>query len=126
MQFDTSVESATYDDKANLWTVTTDKGDVMRARFCILATGCLSTKNTPDFPGLSDFTGRWFHTSNWPHEDVDFRGKKVGIIGTGSTGIQAIPMIAETAAHLKVFQRTAQFSTPARNGPMDEERRKQR
>ncbi len=122
MQFDTSVESATYDDKANVWTVTTDKGDVMRAKFCILATGCLSTKNTPDFPGLSDFTGQWFHTSNWPHEDVDFRGKKVGIIGTGSTGIQAIPVIAETAAHLKVFQRTAQFSTPARNGPMDEEK----
>jgi len=121
MQFNTSVESATYDDEQNIWTVTTDRGEVVRTRFCILATGCLSTKNTPDFPGLEDYTGQWFHTSNWPHEGVDFKGKKVGIIGTGSTGIQAIPVIAEDAGHLEVFQRTAQFSTPARNGPMDKD-----
>jgi len=121
MQFDTTVEAIHYDDESRIWTVRTDHGAPVRARFCILATGCLSTKNTPDFPGLGDYEGIWYHTSNWPHEGVDFSGKRVGVVGTGSTGIQAIPVIAETAAVLKVFQRTAQYSTPARNGPMDRE-----
>ncbi len=119
MQFETTVTSATFDEQSTLWRVNTDSGDQVVSRFCILATGCLSTMKTPDFPGLEHFEGEWFHTSNWPHEPVDFQGKRVGIIGTGSTGIQAIPVIAQSAAHLKVFQRTAQFSTPARNGPMD-------
>jgi cation diffusion facilitator CzcD-associated flavoprotein CzcO len=121
MEFNTSVESAIYDEQTCLWRISTDTGKMVSARFCVLATGCLSTKNTPDFSGLNDFTGDWFHTSNWPHDGVDFSGKRVGIIGTGSTGVQAIPVLAEQAAHLKVFQRTPQFSTPARNGPMDKE-----
>ncbi len=119
MQFETTVQRAIYDELNKLWTIETDKGPAVTTRFCILATGCLSTAKTPDIPGLDEFTGECLHTSNWPHEDIDFRGKRVGIIGTGSTGIQAIPVIAETALELKVFQRTAQYSTPARNGPMD-------
>lgn len=120
MQFNTAVASAVFDEARTLWRVMTDRGETLTTRFCIMATGCLSTSNTPHFPGLDDYTGESYHTSSWPREGVDFRGKRVGIIGTGSTGIQAIPVIAETAAHLKVFQRTAQFSTPARNAPMDE------
>ncbi len=119
MRFDTTVTSAIYDEQHLIWTIGTDQGDRVRARFCIMATGCLSVRTTPNFPGLNDFGGEWYHTNAWPHEGVDFRGKIVGVVGTGSTGIQSIPVIAETAAHLKVFQRTAQFSTPARNGPMD-------
>lgn len=120
MQFDTTVKRATFEEHNTLWRIETDAGAPVMARFCILATGCLSTMKAPDFPGIEQFEGESFHTSNWPHDEVDFRGKRVGIIGTGSTGIQAIPVIAETAAHLTVFQRTPQFSTPARNGPMDE------
>ena len=120
MQFNTTVTGATFDEQNTLWRIETNAGDPVTARFCILATDCLSTMKTPDFPGLEQFEGEWFHTSNWPHDAVDFQGKRVGIIGTGSTGIQAIPVIAQTAAHLKVFQRTAQFSTPARNGPMEQ------
>ena len=119
MQFETTVTHASYDETNNTWCIETDTGGTIAARFCILATGCLSTMKTPDFPGLEQFEGDWFHTSNWPHAEVDFHDKRVGIIGTGSTGIQAIPVIAQSAAHLKVFQRTPQFSTPARNGPMD-------
>ena len=119
IQFETTVQRAIYDETNKLWTIDTDKGSSVTTRFCILATGCLSTAKTPDIPGVDEFTGECFHTSNWPHEEIDFRGKRVGIIGTGSTGIQAIPVIAETALELKVFQRTAQYSTPARNGPMD-------
>ncbi len=119
IQFDTTVTSATLDQRNTLWRVETDTGKSITARFCIFATGCLSTMKTPDFPGLGEYKGEWFHTGSWPHEEINFRGKHVGIIGTGSTGIQAIPVIARTAAHLKVFQRTPQFSTPARNGPMD-------
>ncbi len=121
MQFDTSVEQAIYDETTRTWRVTTDRGETVTARFCILATGCLSSQNTPNFPGLEDYTGIWYHTSNWPAGGVDFTGKRVGVVGTGSTGIQAIPVIAEAAAELKVFQRTPQYSTPARNTPMDKE-----
>ncbi len=85
-----------------------------------MATGCLSSARVPDFPGLASFTGRTYHTGYWPHEGVDFTGQRVGIIGTGSSAIQAIPVIAEQAAHLTVFQRTANFSIPARNAPMTE------
>jgi len=90
----------------------------------ITAVGCLSTANVPNFPGLKDFKGNWYHTGQWPHEGVDFTGKRVGMIGTGSTGIQAAPVIAATAAHLTVFQRTANYSVPARNAPLTPEFRR--
>src|SRR5262249_27157078 len=121
MQFNTRVESAILDESTNTWTVETDRGDRVTAKFCIMATGCLSSKNVPKLPGLGDFQGEWYHTGNWPHEGVKFAGKRVGVIGTGSTGIQAIPVIAQEAAHLYVFQRTPQYSVPARNAHMDRE-----
>ncbi|HVY04930.1 MAG TPA: NAD(P)/FAD-dependent oxidoreductase [Burkholderiales bacterium] len=118
IRFNTKVESATWDDAASRWRVTTDAGETLSAQFLITAVGCLSTANIPNIPGLENFRGKWYHTGQWPHEGVDFRGKRVGQIGTGSTGIQAAPVIAETAAHLTVFQRTANYSVPARNGPL--------
>ena len=121
VQFNTRVESVIFDESANRWTIATDQGDRVTATFCIMASGCLSSKNTPKFPGLADFQGDWYHTSNWPHGGVSFVGKRVGVIGTGSTGIQAIPMIAQEADHLYVFQRTPQYSVPARNTPLDRE-----
>ena len=96
--------------------------ETVRARFVIMATGCLSAANLPDFDGLDDFEGAKYHTGAWPHDDVDFTGLRVGIIGTGSSAIQAIPLIAEQAGHLTVFQRTPNFSIPARNASMDRER----
>ena len=86
-----------------------------------MATGCLSARNTPDFPGIDRYRGQHFHTGDWPEEGVDLAGKRVGIIGTGSTAIQAIPILAEESGHLFVFQRTPNFSMPARNTPMDPE-----
>jgi len=121
IRFNTRVTSAHYDEKANLWRVTTDAGEVLTAQFLITAVGCLSSANIPDIAGHDSFAGHWYHTGQWPHEGVDFRGKRVGQIGTGSTGIQAAPVIAETAAHLTVFQRTANYSVPARNGPLTPE-----
>jgi cation diffusion facilitator CzcD-associated flavoprotein CzcO len=118
ISFSTRVVAARYDQAANLWRVTTEAGEQLAARFLISAVGCISTANVPNIPGLADFGGAWYHTGNWPHEGVDFRGKRVGQIGTGSTGIQAAPVIAETAAHLHVFQRTANYSVPAQNGPL--------
>ena len=121
----TRVVSAAYDQAANLWSVTTASGETIAARFLIAAVGCLSTANVPNIPGLDSFKGRWVHTGEWPHDGVDFTAKRVGIIGTGSTGIQAIPVIAETAAHLTVFQRTPNYSVPARNAPLTPEFRRQ-
>lgn len=121
IRFNTRVASAHYDAAANLWRVTTDSGEALSAQFLITAVGCLSTANIPDIPGLDTFQGRWYHTGQWPHEGVDFTGKRVGQVGTGSTGIQSAPVIAETAAHLTVFQRTANYSVPARNGPLTRE-----
>ena len=118
ISFDTRVASAHYDEAANRWRVTTEAGEVFVAQFLITAVGCLSTANVPNIPGLDQFKGKWYHTGHWPHESVDFTGKRVGQLGTGSTGIQAAPVIAETAAHLTVFQRTANYSVPARNGPL--------
>ena len=91
----------------------------VRARFCIMATGCLSAANVPEIPGLDSFRGEIYHTGRWPHHDVDFTGKRVGIIGTGSSAVQSIPIIATQADHLYVFQRTPNFSVPARNHPLD-------
>ncbi len=117
--FATRVEAAVFDEDRLCWRVTTDAGEVVTARFVVMATGCLSTANLPDIEGRDSFSGPLVHTGRWPHEGVDLTGKRVGIIGTGSSGIQAIPVIAQAAAHLTVFQRTAQFTIPAQNGPLD-------
>ncbi len=122
VQLDTRIRSAHYDTARNHWTLETDAGECFTARFCIMATGNLSTPQVPDFPGLSDFKGHWYHTGMWPHEGVDFTDQRVGVIGTGSSGVQMIPHIAEQANHLHVFQRTANFILPARNAPMEPER----
>jgi cyclohexanone monooxygenase len=122
IQFKTRVISAQFEDKTGLWTVKTDKDEVVTAPYCIMATGNLSTPRKPSIQGIDDFEGEWFHTGLWPHEGVDFKNKRVGIIGTGSSGVQSIPIIASQAEHLYVFQRTANFSLPARNEPMTDAR----
>jgi len=117
--FETRVTSAHWDEAGGRWTVETDRGDCVRAQFLITAIGCLSTGQIPNIPGRDSFEGDTYHTGSWPHEGVDFTGKRVGIIGTGSSGVQSIPRIAEQAAHLTVFQRTAQYTVPARHGTVD-------
>ncbi len=121
IQCNTRVTSAVYDDSINRWTIQTDQGDQVSATYCVTAVGCLSTPNTPKFKGLASFTGQVYHTGQWPHEGVDFTGKRVGVIGTGSTGIQAIPKIAKQADHVTVFQRTPNYSIPAHNRPLTAE-----
>ncbi|RYI16130.1 MAG: NAD(P)/FAD-dependent oxidoreductase, partial [Acetobacteraceae bacterium] len=121
IRFETKVTSATFDEAANRWTVTTDRGDHVIARHCVMATGCLSSARLPEIAGLETFQGATYHTGHWPHEGVDFAGKRVAVVGTGSSAIQAIPVIARQAAHLTVFQRTPNFSIPSRNAPMDAE-----
>ena len=101
ISFDTRIAAARYDTKKNLWSVQTSRGETFQATFLITAVGCLSSTNIPDIPGLEGFKGNWYHTGEWPHEGVDFSGKKVGLIGTGSTGIQATPIIAEQAEKLR-------------------------
>jgi cyclohexanone monooxygenase len=118
----TRVVSAHFDSAANVWTVTTDAGERLTSRYVIMATGNLSTPRVPGYPGLEDFGGDWYHTGLWPHEGVDFTGKRVAVIGTGSSGVQSIPYIAAQAEHLYVFQRTAQYILPAVDGPMDPEK----
>lgn len=118
IRFNTRVTSAAYDDASNRWHVRTGEGERFIAKFLVTAVGCLSTANVPAIPGLESFKGDWYHTGHWPHEGVDFTGKRVGMIGTGSTGIQAAPVIAAQARHLTVFQRTANYSVPARNIPL--------
>jgi cyclohexanone monooxygenase len=122
IEFNTRVKEASFDSKTNTWTVKTDKGHTATARFCIMATGNLSTPRTPNYRGLERFEGQCYHTGLWPHEGVDFTGLRVGVIGTGSSGVQSIPIIAKQVKHLYVFQRTANFSLPARNAPMDSAR----
>lgn len=122
IQFETRVTAATYDESTDLWTVRTEDGHSTRARYLITAVGCLSAPNTPNFAGIDTFTGSTYHTGRWPHEGVDFTGKRVGVIGTGATAIQAIPVIAEQAGHLTVFQRTPNYTLPADDGPLDPER----
>ncbi|MEZ4503870.1 MAG: NAD(P)/FAD-dependent oxidoreductase [Dehalococcoidia bacterium] len=121
VQFKTRVTSARWNDEARQWRIETDRGDVLDARFCIMATGMLSAPQDPDFAGLDTFAGDWYHTGRWPHEGVDFTGQRVAVIGTGSSAIQSIPIIAQQSAHLTVFQRTPNFVIPARNHPMDPE-----
>ncbi|TAJ24408.1 MAG: NAD(P)/FAD-dependent oxidoreductase [Reyranella sp.] len=122
VQLDTRIKAAHFDRKANQWTLRTEAGEEIRARYCVMAAGNLSTPRVPDFKGIHDFKGKWYHSGLWPHEGVEFTGLRVGVIGTGSSGVQMIPIIAQQAKHLTVFQRTANFSLPARNMPMTPER----
>ena len=123
IQFSTRVECAAFDEAIDRWSVTTSDGMTVTAQFVVLATGCLSNARMPDIQGLSSFKGQVYHTGNWPHEPVDFTSLRVGVIGTGSSAIQSIPVIAAQAKHVTVFQRTANFSIPARNAPMTAEER---
>ena len=121
MQFSTRVTGAEFNEKTGLWTVHTEKGEAVTARYLIAAVGSLSTTNMPQFKGFEKFKGKWYHTSKFPHSGVDFTGKRVGIVGTGATAVQAIPEIAQQAKQLVVFQRTANYCVPARNGKVDPE-----
>ncbi len=121
IQFGARVTSAAFDEAAKLWRIETGRGDRVSAAFCIMATGCLSAGRVPGLLGMDEFRGPSYHTGQWPHEGVDFAGQRVGVIGTGSSAIQSIPVIAGQAAHVTVFQRTPNFSVPARNGPMTPE-----
>ena len=118
IRFGTALAAARYDEGRALWRLEAG-GQRLEARFLIMATGCLSAAKAPDLPGYEDYRGRLLHTGAWPRDPVSFRGERVAVIGTGSSGLQAIPVIAEEAAHLTVFQRTPNFSVPARNAPMD-------
>ncbi|MGB8399982.1 flavin-containing monooxygenase [Bradyrhizobium sp.] len=113
--FDTRVTAATFDEDIRCWLIETDRGDRVTAKFCIMAVGCLSAPNRPSFRGFDDFRGPIYHTGEWPHQGVDFSGLRVGVIGTGSSAIQSIPIIAQQASALTVFQRTATYSVPAWN-----------
>ncbi|MFR9802105.1 flavin-containing monooxygenase [Pseudonocardia sp. RS010] len=116
----TRVEAARYQDADGTWRVRTSAGDTVTARFLVTGMGLLAAAPyTPDIPGLDTFAGECHHTGRWPHEPVDLAGRRVGVIGTGSTGVQAIPVIAEQAAHLHVFQRSPQFTVPARHHTVD-------
>ena len=119
IRFDASVARAAYDEDRRLWTITTDGGERVTAQFFVMATGCLSTSKLPEVDGVSAFAGATYHTGHWPHDGVDFTGQRVGVIGTGSSGIQSIPIMADQAAQLTIFQRTPNFSMPARNQPLD-------
>jgi cation diffusion facilitator CzcD-associated flavoprotein CzcO len=119
MVFNTRVTATTWDATAGRWRVTTDSGEAVSARFVIMATGCLSSANIPAIDGIESFAGATYHTGQWPHEGVDFTGQRVGVIGTGSSAVQSIPVIAQEAAQVVVFQRTATYSVPAHNRPLD-------
>ncbi|MQA14882.1 MAG: NAD(P)-binding protein [Pseudonocardiaceae bacterium] len=118
--FNTRVASAVYDEATKRWRVDTDTGESIDAQFVIMATGCLSMSKTPEVPGVDRFEGPTYHTGHWPHEGVDFTGQRLGVIGTGSSGIQSIPKFAEQASELTVFQRTANFAMPAGNRPLED------
>ncbi|HJS87505.1 MAG TPA: NAD(P)/FAD-dependent oxidoreductase [Acetobacteraceae bacterium] len=121
MQFNTRVIGGEFDENTGLWTVRTDKGEEVTTRYLIAAVGTLSDTNIPPFKGLEKFKGKWYHTSRFPHAGVDFTAKRVAVVGTGATAVQAIPEIAQQAKHLTVFQRTANYCVPARNGKVDPE-----
>jgi len=121
IQFNTRIASATYDENENFWRVETEDGQLINGQFLITAVGLLSAGYIPDFKGINGFKGTWCHTGRWPKEGMDLAGKRVGVIGTGATAVQLIPMIAPEVAHLTVFQRTANYCAPLRNGPIDDE-----
>ena len=124
IKLNTTMTKAQFDSATNRWLVQTDRGEQFSAQFLITAVGCLSSANVPKIDGLTDFKGQWYHTGEWPQNGVDFTDKRVAVIGTGSTGIQAIPVIAEQAKHLTVFQRTANYSLPARHHPLSDDFKK--
>ena len=121
IRFGQRVMAATYLEETKSWYVVTSSGNQFESKYCIMATGSISAINKPKFAGLDSFKGDWYLTGRWPHENVDLSGKSVGIVGTGSSGVQTIPMLAQKAKHLTVFQRTANYSIPARNRPLDPE-----
>jgi cyclohexanone monooxygenase len=121
IEFETEVRAAHYDEEQQLWNIETGSGEKLCAKHFVMAGGCISTAQVPKFEGLSDYQGKTYHTGRWPHEKVDFTGQRVAVVGTGSSAIQAIPVIAEEAAHLTVFQRQANFTIPSRNHPMTAE-----
>ncbi|HEY5681260.1 MAG TPA: NAD(P)/FAD-dependent oxidoreductase [Pseudomonadales bacterium] len=118
MRFDTRIVAVEYREDENVWRLTSEAGEVFEAPFCVMATGCLSVPNTPRLPGADSFAGLVLHTGRWPHEAVDLAGKRVGIIGTGSSGVQAIPELARQSGHLVVFQRTPVYTVPANRKAM--------
>jgi cyclohexanone monooxygenase len=121
IRFDTRMRGAHFDEAVREWVVQSERGQTWRARFLVMASGPLSSPNRPDFPGLRDFEGPVHHTADWPHQPVDFSGQRVAVIGTGSSAVQAIPLIAQQASELTVFQRTAAYAAPARNAALDPE-----
>ncbi|MGE7131075.1 flavin-containing monooxygenase [Lysinibacillus xylanilyticus] len=121
IQFKTRVNAAHFDEERCKWLIHLNDGTQVFAKYFITGIGCLSAANVPNIKGLNQFKGKWYHTGHWPHEKIDFTGKRVGIIGTGSSGIQAIPVIAKEAKHITVFQRTPQYTIPARNHTYDKE-----
>ncbi|MBM4227106.1 MAG: NAD(P)/FAD-dependent oxidoreductase [Gammaproteobacteria bacterium] len=123
IQFNTRVESAVFDEASARWVVTPTEGKALTAQFCIMATGCLSSTNLPHFEGLESFKGATYHTGQWPQQGVDFTGLRVAVIGTGSSAVQSIPIIAEECKQLTVFQRTPNYSIPAYNAPLTDEER---
>ncbi len=125
IRFDTTVSAARFEEARGQWVIETSSGESLCAKLCIMATGCLSAPRIPDAAGLEDFEGEYFHTGLWPHEGVDVAGKRVGVIGTGSSAIQSIPILARDAAQVTVFQRTAHYSVPAWNGPLDPQTEKE-
>src|SRR3954454_16173353 len=124
IELNTNVVSAEFDEADNCWTVTLDGGRRASAQHLIMAVGCLSNARAPDFSGLTSFSGRGSHTGAWPHEGVDFTGLRVGVVGTGSSAVQSIPVIAREAKHVTVFQRTPNYSIPARNYPLSEDEKR--
>jgi len=121
IRFETRVTAMTFDEPRGLWTISTDKGDAIEARYCLMASGNLSVPRVPDFAGIERFKGRWYHSAQWPKDGVDFTGQRVALIGTGSSGVQMLPKLAAQAREVTVFQRTANYSVPARNAPIPED-----
>ena len=118
IDFETEVRAAHFDETHGNWKIETNSGETVTARHFVMATGCISTAQTPDIDGLKDYMGNTYHTGSWPHEKLDFSGQRIAVIGTGSSGIQSIPVLAQEAAHVTVFQRTPNYSIPSRNGTM--------
>ncbi len=121
IRLSTGVAAMTFDESTDTWLVDTEAGEQLRARFCVMATGGLSAPHRPDWPGLDTFAGEVVQSSQWPEEGVALEGRRVGIVGNGSSGVQAIPELAKLAGHLTVFQRTAAFTWPSQNRPLSDE-----